>query len=156
MGKIIKKIFNTFKYIIAKIGNVADYRIFLIIVPAIIMFGLLILTFTDNVTTSSNIVNAEESEAGYIVNKTTENSFHYIISDDNATPEFIDNYYYTVFVDDNYIKFQIPYKVFESYNLGDHLTVFRKYNSVKKTYYDYEVVIYDINVPAVIVNEDYE
>ena len=87
---------------------------------------------------------------------TTENSFHYVISGNSATPEFVDNYYYTVFLDDNYIKFQIPYQVFTNYKLGDHLTVYRKYNSVKKTYSDYEVVIYDINIPAVIVNDDYK
>lgn len=120
-----------------------------------ILFLLFLIIMMIRDLVALNSYSTEESEAGYIVNKTTENSFHYIISDNNATPEFIDNYYYTVFVDDNYIKFQIPYKVFESYNLGDHLTVFRKYNTVMKTYSDYEVVIYDINVPAVIVNEDY-
>lgn len=96
----------------------------------------------------------QESEAGYIVCKTTENGFHYIIGDDgNATPEFKDEYYYTMFIDDNYIKFQIPYKVFMEYNLGDHLTVYRNYNSITKSYSNYEVEIYDINIPAVIVEE---
>jgi hypothetical protein len=101
------------------------------------------------------ILKNQISEAGYIVNKTDSCSFHYIITDGVANPEFYEEFFYTVFVDDNYVKIKVPYKVYTQYNLGDHLTVNRDYNKTTGEYSDYNVVIYDIEVPATIVNDDY-
>ena len=93
----------------------------------------------------------EYTESGYLVKKTSENCFHYIIDDsENASPEFFDNYYFTIFVDDTYIKFQVPYKVFEDYKLGDHVTVCRNNHNLSTYYSDYNGVIYDIKIPAVV------
>lgn len=91
------------------------------------------------------------SEAGYLITKTTENSFYYEFDGDSAHPEFKDEYYFTVLVDDNYIKFKIPYKIFIRFNLGDHITVYRKYNPILDKYSDYSGVILDIKVPAKIL-----
>jgi len=96
----------------------------------------------------------EYTEAGYLVTKTTENNFHYNISDNVATPIFEDNFYYTIFVDDKYIKVQVPYNVFIEHNLGDHITVFRNYNDKTEKYKDYDVYIMDIHIPAVEMEKE--
>jgi hypothetical protein len=72
-----------------------------------------------------------------------------------ANPEFYEEFFYTIFVDDNYVKIKVPYKVYTQYNLGDHLSVNRDYNKTTGEYINYNVTIYDIDVPAVIVNDDY-
>ena len=92
----------------------------------------------------------EYTEAGYLVTKTVENKFYYIISDNKGIPIFEDDYYYTIFVDGNYIKVQVPYDVYIKYNLGDHLAVYRNYNKNRNIYKDYDVYIMDIHVPAII------
>ena len=92
----------------------------------------------------------EYTEAGYLVTKTVENKFYYIISDNKGIPTFEDDYYYTIFVDGNYIKVQVPYDVYIKYNLGDHLVVYRNYNKNRNVYKDYDVYIMDIHVPAII------
>jgi hypothetical protein len=126
-----------------------------IIIGLYIVIAILILIVPISVIISNN--KYSETEAGYIVRKTAENSFHYIIDDNgSANPEFYDEFYYTIFVDDNYIKIKLPYNVYTSYQLGDHLTVYRKHNDILKKYWGYDIEIYDIHVPAVIVNDDYE
>lgn len=100
--------------------------------------------------------NPECTEAGYIVKQTTESSFHYEFNDDmtSGCPEFKEDYYFTVFVDDTYIKFQVPYQVTEMLHLGDHITISRRPSKFfKGDYRDYNAVICDINVPAVVVKD---
>lgn len=98
----------------------------------------------------------ESSEAGYIITKTTDSNVHFIIDSDTgtATPEFYENFYYTILVDDHYIKIQVPYNIFQQFQLGDHFPISRVYNPVFG-YSDYAVNVYDIDVPAVIVDKDY-
>lgn len=115
-------------------------------VAFIILFG----------TTKLGYADPECSEAGYIVKKTTESSFHYEFNEDMTTgcPEFQEEYYFTVLVDDVYIKFKVPYQVTEELQLGDHITISRRPSRFfENSYADYNAVIYDINVPAVIVKE---
>lgn len=97
----------------------------------------------------------EYSEAGYLTKIITESSYHYEFDIDMnyGCPEFVDNYYFTVYIDDQYIKFQVPYQVFEKYHLGDHITVCRRKSLLFNKYKDYNGVLYDINVPAIIVTE---
>lgn len=127
-----------------------------VVLSPVLICAILSIVLTGNVEKDINNENNEvlttSSEAGYIVKKTQESSFHYIISGNDAYPEFREEFYYTMFLDDNYIKFKIPYQVYVEYGLGDHLTIYRKEKYGE--YYDYEVVIYDIHIPAIIVNDE--
>lgn len=118
----------------------------------ILVIGFFIL-YLLSLVYNNLILKYDYSEAGYIVSKTSDNTFHYIIEDDVATPIFEDFFYFTIFVDDQYIKIQIPYKVFSEYNLGDHFTVYRKENIITKKCKDYDVLIQDIHVPAQIIKK---
>ncbi len=91
------------------------------------------------------------SEAGYLVTKTIENKFYYEIVGYSAYPQFKDEFYLTVFVDDNYIKFRVPKEVFNEFNLGYHMIMYRKFNPTSGKYSDYSCLIRGIKVPAIIV-----
>ena len=134
--KYIKNLFT--------IENISIFCIILIVIIRLVYLGIV-----DKSTVYLS------SESGYIINKTSESCFHYIISGNDATPEFKDYYYYTMIVDDNYIKFQLPYKVFIEHQLGDHLTVYRNYNNITKEFSNYSAMVNNIKVPAIIINDEY-
>ena len=117
-----------------------------------LLFICVILTTTVFIFESQK---CDTSEAGYIIKTTIESSFRYEIDGDTACPVFIDKYFYTILVDDNYIKIEVPYQVYTEHHLGDHFTVIRRHNDILKKYWDYKVNILDIDVPAVIVNDEY-
>lgn len=103
---------------------------------------------------SSNTIINEVSEAGYLVRKITDEGYHYEIEDSIANVVFDGKYYYIIFVDDNYIKAEVAYKIFNEYQLGDHITVYR--DCIDDTYTNYKVSIMGIDVPALIVNDEYK
>lgn len=119
------------------------------------VFAILVVTFLICYILGfySTSTSYEYSDEGYVVTKCTENSLHYVFTEDTAAPEFTDRYYLTVFLDGNYVKFQTSYKYFEKYNLGDRLTMVRKCNSLLHIFSDYSACLGDIEVPAVIVDK---
>lgn len=98
----------------------------------------------------------EYSGTGCIVKETTETSYHYEF-DENMTsgcPEFVEEYYFTVLVDDAFIKFQVPYPVTEELQLGDSITVLRqRHRFLPNKYANYKAIVCGINVPAIIVDK---
>ena len=131
----------------------SEFTSFTVVLGIIIIASMLFLTFpvisNTNTVTDSSEGDSEYSEAGYLVKKTTEDCFHYVFEGNVANPTFDTHYYFTVFVDDNYVKFEIPVQVFNQHNLGDHITVCRTVEKGK--FSDYFGVLYQIKVPAQIV-----
>lgn len=124
-----------------------------LIVSIIAAVAILAVLIIYTVAVNTNQGDIEYTEAGYLIKKTTDNIFHYEFEGDVATPQFNDEYYFTVFVDDNYVRFEVPYQVFNEFKLGDHITVCRKHESLFNTHSDYFGVIYNIKVPAEVMEE---
>lgn len=110
-----------------------------------------------------NTIIAEDSQ---IVAKNTSNKIQYTELNGLLDPNFLDEYYFILICESDFIEIKVPYAVFNEHILGDHLFVSRNVCNYKRvegffeyvdveTKSDFKVIIDDIEIPAIVITDQY-